>query len=388
MNNTSSSTAVSSTAVVVAAVAATISTVLPGFLAGALSVQADAEFVVGEAVYGWALGGFFLAAAVSSTVMGRVAQAIGPRRQVTAALLVSAVGSIAVAAFASSFLAFCLLMAVLGVANSANQSAINLLLAQAKIDRLGLAIAFKQSGMPAAALLGGLAVPSIAITVGWRWVYVVGAGLALLALVGVRMAIAPVGKITRQAATVEPMTPRSVLRFGSIGFGCLAFAAGALNAWTVASGVDAGLSEGAAGLLLSGGAFVGVVVRLTLGTRIDAMTLSPMSVAAALSVIGACGVGALAIRSPVAVLLATLLAFGTGWVWPVLTNFAIIRANQDAAAAATGVTQTGVYTGVFVAPLVSGYLIDEFSFTVMWAVTAVIMLLGGVIVHRLSNQNL
>ncbi len=275
-------------------------------------------------------------------------------------------------------------MAVLGASNSANQSAINLLLAQAKIDRLGLAIAFKQSGMPTAALLGGLAVPAIAITVGWRWVYVAGAVLAVLALVAVRAVIAPVGRIEKSAAVTEPLTPRSVLRFGSIGFGCLAFAAGALNAWSVASGVDAGLSEGAAGLLLSGGAFVGVVVRVMIGTSIDTMKPSPMTVAAALSVAGALGAAALVIRSPVAVVLATLVAFGTGWVWPVLTNFAIIRANKEAAGAATGVTQTGVYSGVFLAPLISGYLIDQFSYAVMWGVTAAVMLAGGAIVFRVQ----
>ncbi len=365
------------------AVAATVSTVLPGFLAGALSVQVIDDFEVTEATYGWGLGSFFLAAALASTIMGKVAQTIGPRRQVTAALCVTAVGSIGLAAFASSFLAFALVLAVLGFSNSANQSAINLLLAQAKIERLGLAIAFKQSGMPAAALLGGLAVPAIAITVGWRWVYAAAAVIAVLVLFAVRSFIPPLGKVDRVQAA-EPVTSRQMLKFGSVAFACLAFSAGALNAWTVGSAVDAGVSEGSAGLLLSGGAFIGVIVRVLLGTRIDNTIFTPMKIASVLSAIGALGTLALTIRSPTTVMIATIVAFGTGWVWPVLTNFAIIRANKEAAATATGFTQTGVYIGVFSAPLITGVIIDQFGFPAMWATTATVMLLGSAILQRVK----
>lgn len=371
----------SSRTIVAASVLVTIATILPGFLVGALSVQVSEEFGVTEATYGWGLGSFFIAATVVSSVMGRVAQDIGPRRQVTAALTLTSATCFVLAAFASSFLAFAGLLAVLGLSNSANQSAINLLLTQAKLPRLGLAIAIKQSGMPAAALLGGLAVPSIAVNVGWRWVYVVAGAFAIIAVAILRAAIAPVGRMAR-SERAAPVTPRHVLRYAAVGFACLAFAAGALNAWTVSSGVDAGLSEGVAGLLLSAGAACGIVVRLVIGTRLDTLTRSPMVIAAGLCLLGAVGLTALAVRSPVVVLLATLLAFGTGWVWPVLTNFGVITANREGAAAATGLTQTGVYIGVFSGPLLSGVLIDRFGYSTMWLCTAVVMVAGAGIVSR------
>lgn len=371
----------SSRAVTGTAVVATISTVLPGFLAGALSVQVIAEFDVGEARYGLALASFFLAATAVSSRMGKLAQDVGPRRQVVTSLIVTAVTSLLIAAFASSFVVFVALLAVLGISNSANQTAVNLLLSQATLPRLGLALAIKQSGMPGAALLGGLAVPAIAVTVGWRWVYVLAAGLALGSIVIVRSVIAPVGRLDRAARGV-PATPIRALRLAGVGFACLAFSAGALNAWTVASGVDAGLSESDSGLLLSAGAASGIAVRLAIGTRLDALRRSPMQIAAALSMVGAVGVLALTNRSPTTVVLATVLAFGTGWVWPVLTNFGIVSENRDAAAAATGITQTGVYVGVFVGPLATGLLIDSFGFGIMWVVTALVMVTGAFITNQ------
>ena len=66
------------------------------------------------------------------------------------------------------------------------QPAANLLLARAvPADRQGLAFGIKQSAIPAAAMLGGLAVPSIALTWGWRWAFAAGGAFALMSAVTV-----------------------------------------------------------------------------------------------------------------------------------------------------------------------------------------------------------
>jgi predicted MFS family arabinose efflux permease len=370
--------------IIAAAVFATIATVFPGFLVGALSVQVSGEFDVAEATYGWGLGGFFLSATLGSMVLGRVAQRVGPRRQVTAALFVSIMSQIFIATMATSFWLFVGALAVAGLANSANQSAINLLISQAKLPRLGFAIALKQSGMPGASLLGGLAVPVVALTIGWRWAYVIGAFATATALWNVRRVIAPVGRLDRSIP--KSLTPRRTLVIAAIGFGCMAFAAGALNGWIVSSGVESGIGEGRAGLLLSLGAAFGIAVRLFVGTRIDSLRASPMLFAAGLSMFGAAGIAILSMQSATSVLIGTVLAFGAGWVWPVFTNFGVVRSNRDAAAAATGVTQTGVYIGVFAGPLLSGYLIEGVGYSTMWVVTAADMAIGALITAAVARE--
>ena len=364
-----------------ASVAATVTTVLPGFLVGALSVQVAEEFAVSEATYGWGLGGFFLAATLGSKVLGGVAQRVGPRRQVVASLVVSVAAQLFIAGVASSFGLFVVALAISGLANSANQSAINLLLSTAKLPRLGLAIAIKQSGMPAASLLGGLAVPVIALTIGWRWAYVIGAVAGLLAGLNILRVVQPVGRM-EQRAVPEPSTPRSTLVRASVGLACMAFAAGALNAWIVASGVDAGIGEAQAGLLLSLGAGFGIVVRLSIGLRIDRGRTHPFRLAGVFTLIGAVGVALLSISTPIVAVLSTVLAFGAGWVWPVFTNFGIVNANRESAAAASGITQTGVYIGVFGGPLLTGLLIEAVGFSAMWLTTALVMAVGSVIIIR------
>ena len=345
--------------VINATVMATVSTVLPGFLIGAMSVQVSAEMGVSEAAYGWGLGSFFGAAMLGSILLGRLSQRIGALSQTTLALGLSAAAQLALAATARSFGAVIGFLVVAGLCNAANQASVNLALAQAQLPRLGLAVSIKQSGLPTATLLAGFAVPALALTVGWRWAYVASAGFALVSLMMARVAA---GSSPPRAAAKGASALKSSSRdlFGAATVGAfLAFSAGSLNAWGVGSGVDAGLGEGAAGLFLSLGAATGITLRLVCGWLSDTMRARPFLVGGVTAMVGSVGMALLALRTPGFHVAAMLLAFGGGWIWPVFTNFGIVRANPEAAGAATGITQMGIYVGVFVGPLSTGWIIEH-----------------------------
>ena len=372
--------------VINATVMATVSTVLPGFLIGAMSVQVSAEMGVSEAAYGWGLGSFFGAAMVGSILLGRLSQRIGALSQTTLALGVSAAAQLALAATARSFGAVIGFLVVAGLCNAANQASVNLALAQAQLPRLGLAVSIKQSGLPTATLLAGFAVPSLALTVGWRWAYVASAGFALASLAMARVAA---GSSPPRAAANGASRPESSSRdlFGAAAVGAfLAFGAGSLNAWGVGSGVDAGLGEGAAGLFLSLGAATGITLRLVCGWLSDTMRARPFLVGGITAMVGSAGMALLALRSPGFHVAAMLLAFGGGWIWPVFTNFGIVRANPEAAGAATGVTQMGIYVGVFVGPLFTGWLIEHSGYPLMWLAVAASTVIGATVSIRIADR--
>ena len=371
--------------VVNATVLAVVSTVLPGFLIGALSVQVSAEMDVSEAVYGWGLSSFFGAAMVGSILLGRLSQRIGALNQMTLALGLSIVVQLALAATAQSFGAIIGFLVVAGLANAANQTSINLALAQAELPRLGLAVSIKQSGLPTATLLAGFAVPSLALTVGWRWAYVASAAFTLVALAVVRSAV----RSSTPAPGTAPSTPESSSRDLFLGAAVgvfLAFSAGSLNAWGVGSGVDAGLGEGMAGLFLSVGAATGITLRIIGGWISDTMRAAPFRVGGISALLGSAGMAMLAVRLPGTHVAALLVAFGAGWIWPVFTNFGVVRANPQAAGAATGVTQMGVYVGVFAGPLLTGWLIEHSGYQLMWLVVAASSVVGAVISIRIADR--
>ena len=367
------------------AIAAAVSVALPGFLVGGLSVQIRDEFGVSEGPYGWAMSTYFLAATTGSILLGRLAQVIGPRRQLTLALLGAAGVDLCIALFADNFQKMIAFLAIAGICNAAAQTAVNLGLAQAGLPRLGLAIAVKQSGMPAASMLSGLAVPAIALTLGWRWAFGAAAVVALSALVGVQQTIAASVSTTASEES-QPSSPFSALVVAGVAAMFLSFGAGALNAWVVESGVDAGLGKGSAGLMLSVGAALGIAIRVGWGMRLDHMARHPFIVAGIMALGGAIGVLGLSYRLSSVHIIATVLAFSGGWIWPVFLNFGVVRANEGRAASSTGVTQTGVYLGVFAAPLTAGAIIERSGYPTMWVVTASAMAIGGLLMARVSRR--
>lgn len=364
---------------------ATVSSVYPGFLVGALAVQMRDEFGVSEARYGWGLGSFFLASTLGSVALGHLAQRVGPRRQLQALLAIGALMQLCVAAFVDGFGSLVALLVACGLVNAGNQTAVNLALAEARLPRLGMAVALKQSGMPAASLLSGLAVPTLALTVGWRWAFVGGAGLNALTLVMVT-GVVGAQRSPGPARAAELVTSRRSLRLAALSGALMSFGAGAINAWLVASAVDAGLGEGSAGVLLGLGAASGIAMRLYSGTRLDSMHRPPFQVGGATALVGAVAIAALGPRLAPLQVVMTFVAFASGWIWPVFTNFAIIRRNPDAAGAATGTTQMGVYVGVFSAPLITGAIISSVGYGVMWSVVAASVATGSVIAILISSD--
>lgn len=348
----------------VSAVSVALMGTLPVFMTGALAVQIGRDVELGATRLGLASGAFFGAAAVASALMGRVAERIGPGRAMRSAALTSAVLQVALA-LAPTYAWVLLALIVAGPANSLAQVGANLLLAKGiHPSRQGWALAVKQAGMPGATLLGGLAVPAIAVTVGWRWAFAAGALGAVAAALAVPVgAVAPGGRRPAGRRVDVPIGPLVVLA-SAVGFA--AAANGTLATFVVSSGVTAGLGESAAGLVLTVGSAAGITMRLVVGARADRRGGRHLPVVSGLLAVGAVGYVLLAPGTVPTHLLGALVAFGSGWAWPGLFNLAVVRLNPTAPAAATGITQTGVYVGGLTGPILFGVVVDSAGYGPAW----------------------
>ena len=349
---------------------------LPPFLVGALAVQLRDDLGFDAAGLGLAISAYWLSSALCSAVLGRVAERLGARRALRIGLCANVVVQLSIAALARTWGALVVVLLVGGVVNALVQLAVNVLLAQEMPPRrLGLALGAKQSAIPMGTLLAGLAVPALALTVGWRWAFVAGAALGLAALTvlpDVRRP--PVAATDRPRIGDRPLLPLVVLAAaGALG----AAAAGALAAFLVSGGVEAGIAEGAAGLLLTLGSGCGIAVRLTAGLRADRRPGGHLRVVALMLLGGGVAFLAFATGLAGAYVLATPLAFGAGWAWPGLFNLAVVRDNPDTPGAATGVTQTGIYIGALAGPLAFGAIVDRAAYGPAWVATAVCSLLAA-----------
>jgi predicted MFS family arabinose efflux permease len=229
--------------------------------------------------------------------------------------------------------------------------------------------------------LGGLAVPTIALTVGWRWAFVAGAAFALVSAWQVPSRLAPPGPaVGGRAGEGRTDVATAHLLTLAIGVGLGAAASGALSSFIVLSGVEAGLSEALAAIMLTLGSLLGIGVRLLVGARADRIPGSALAYIVTMFAVASLAYLLLAVDVSGWHLVGTPLAFATAYAWPGLFHLAVVRANPSAPGRATGIAMIGTYTGAVVGPVFFGATAATLSYTAAWISSALLFVLGAAIV--------
>ena len=346
--------------------ATTVAVSSPVFLVGGLAVQIGADFPLSPAQLGLVVAAYFGVSALASVPAGALVERHGPARAGRCGIALTAASMLAVAAGAHSAVSLTLLVAAGAAGNALGQLAGNATLAQRVPARHhGLSFGLKQAAVPACTLLAGAAVPAVAVTVGWRPAFVVAAVLA-----GATLALPAGGAAAARTPFVRPRGPLLL-----VGAAALLGAAGAnaLGAFLVSSAVAGGVAPGRAGLSLSLGSAVCVAARVAGGRQADRRPAGQGAVVAALLGGGAAGMLLLALPGDAALLAGSLLAFGLGWSWPGLLNFAVARRHPRAPAAATSITLMGAQAGACLGPLGLGVVATVAGYPAMWMIAAAVM---------------
>jgi predicted MFS family arabinose efflux permease len=357
------------------AVAVGAATVLPGFLVGALALQIRADLSVSVGAVAAGVTVFFLAGALGAGPGGRLAERTGALPAMRRSALVSGACLIAGAALANSLVGLFVALAVAGLANAVSQPAINLFMAeQVPLDRQGLAFGIKQSAIPAAIMVSGLALPLLALPLGWRATFAL-CGLAALAVSTLARRSSPSFPQPVERAPAPP--PSRPLVFLAVGAALASSGPNALGAYLVASAVDVGIAEGVAGLLAALGSAASLGVRIALGERADRRRDYGFRGVVVLLVCGAVDFLLLAAGSEGPFVAGAIVAFSLGWGWPGLFNLAVVAGHRDAPGAATGITQSGIYVGAAAGPAAFGLLSAEHGYEVTWAAVSALVLLAA-----------
>lgn len=361
------------------ALLATTTGVLPVFFLGALAVQVRGDLGFGETGVGTGVLAFFAVSAATSVLAGHAVERIGPRAGITLATACAAVSLLGIALVADSLPTLCLFLGIGGIANGVAQPAANKILATG-VDRArqGLAFGIKQSAIPTATLLGGGAVPLIALQVGWRWVYGGAALLVPFALLLLPPATTAADRGAANGTDRRLAMPALVVLAVAACFGT--GAGNSAAAFLVQSAVEGGVAEGAAGILLAVASAAAIAGRVGMGWRADRSRREMLGTAVRMQVIGCTGLAILAVGGPAAVItLGALLALGVGWAFTGLINLEVVRSHRHAPAAATGVTQAGLYVGGMLGPLAFGAVAERFDFGAAWGMAAGSLALAAVL---------
>ena len=353
--------------VVLAATFASTLSAAPVFFLGAMAITVGAELDFGDSGLGVAVAVFWAASALTAVPGGRLVELVGARRALRSGSVVSSLTLLGIGLAVRSWALLLVVLALGGVAHGIIGPASGSALAHGvPSTSQGLAFGIKQSAPPLAGLFAGLSVPVLALTIGWRWAFVLAGALGfLLLLVPLPPTIVtrrPVGRVRAGDAALKPLV---ILALASA-FG--AMVASSMSVFLVAATVADGLAESLAGLLLALGSLLAIATRLIMGRLADRRRSPLLVVTAVMLLLGALGLAVLAAgTAPALLVTGTVLAFGPGWGWNGLLVLAVVRSNRNAPGAATGIVLAGGTAGAVIGPLVFAWVLAHFDVASGWA---------------------
>ncbi|CAH1689565.1 membrane hypothetical protein [Hyphomicrobiales bacterium] len=366
------------------AVAAQTLTIIPVFLIGSLSPLIRDDIALDAFGLGLAVAVFYGLSAIGSGAFGRAADHMGPWRTTGAGLVVTALTLLGIAAIGWSVGMIIACLAFAGLANGWVQPSTNLAVSRhVHGARQGFAFGMKQSSIPLATMAGGLAVPFIGLTLGWRWAFGLAALATAIAWLALPRDSAPLPPRHNAAGATMPFATLITLAAMS---GCGAGSANGMAAFLVSSIAAAGHAEASAGIVLAMGSIVSIIVRIGAGVVADRRDFPMMLAVSLLFLGGAAGYACLALgQGWTALTIGTALGFGMGWGWSGLSTLAVVRGSPGTAGAATGVTQAGVFIGAVLGPLAFGWIAQTSSYAAAWWTMAALAIAAAglaIISHR------
>lgn len=355
---------------------------LPVFLLATQSVPLRRELGFGEQRFGMAVAAFFTAASLVAIFGGGVADRVGPRVSTMVAGVLSTLGGVGIAVLAHDWLTLVVCMVVLGCANAAHQLTANLAMSRSiPAHRRGIGFGVKQSAVPVAIVLAGLAVPTMTSHLGWRSTFWVLGGVGAIVLIAgllapgsTRSATAP----SRRAGLDAPPVRALLVVTAAIALGSAA--ANSMGSFIASWGFEVGLTPSQAGGLMAAGSALNVVGRLLTGHLADRRHGRNLPVVAAQMAVGGLALLAVSVPGVGGYVVASLVAFAVGWSWPGLFLFAVVRIGRESPAKASGYVQAGAFFGGATGPLLFGMAVDAFGYETSWRLAAVVFFMASALV--------
>ncbi len=351
---------------------------LPLLLVGSFSPLIRADLDITVSAVGLQISAFFLGVALTGTWLGSAVQRLGPRISVKLALAGTGAATFFIAGFARGTWALGLALFLAGASSALAQPAMAALLVGAvRTESQGIAFGIKQAAGPASSLVAGLALPLVALSLGWRWAFVIlgtGAILTIPTLDRHRMWPSPPVVADRRSLR------RAWLFILGVAFGAGVASTAPLTMFLVETLVERGISAGRAGWILAGGSLIAVVMRLVYGRLADRRRGRLMTLVATLMIVGSLGYAGIAHPSIPVTLIGVSVGFGVAWGWPGLLQLATVRLHPSEPARVTGIVSSSAAAGAVIGPIVFTAVADAAGFGAAWIVTAALSAVAGTLV--------
>lgn len=358
---------------------------LPLFMVGGLAVQIRSELGFSESALGAAVTIGFVVGAVSAPFGGRLADMTGPKTALYIGSSLSAISLIGLGVFADDWGLLAIFLALAGLAVAITDPGLAILVnSSVSSDKHGLAFGLKEASIPAATLAAGAAVPAIALTVGWRWAFMVGA-LPLLLVLFLLARIEPVAnpdhEISPEATVAEKSAkpPGGAILLTAVAAALGTAAASGVGVFLTESAVAMGVKPGTAGILLAGGSVAGIITRISTGVSADRTGGAQFRLIAFMLAIGGVTIALGGTGNNALLVVGTIGAFTGGWGWTGLYFLSLVKASPSNPGAVSGIGTSGLGVGNAVGPLLFGITAESMSFRAAWLGAGVVAIVAAVV---------
>jgi MFS family permease len=355
---------------------------LPLFMVGGLAVQIKDEFGFTEAILGAAVTIGFVAGALSAPIGGRLADRVGPRRSIYLGSSISVASLAGLGLFTDGWGIMVAFLCLAGVGVAIIDPGLAILVDRAiPVGRQGLAFGVKEASIPASTLAAGIAVPAIALTVGWRWSFAIGllpwlVVITLLPSLDIRPRPSP--KVDDDQTAGTPPRRWALLLVTAAG-GLGTAAATGVGIFLTDSAVSMGLSPAGAGLLLATGSVAGVIARVGTGVVADRSGGPQFRLIAVMLAVGATTMAIGGAGSIGLLILGTIGTFAGGWAWTGLYFLSLVKIYPERPGTVVGIATAGLGMGNAAGPLLFGVMASQFSIRAAWLGAAVAAGLAAVL---------
>lgn len=354
---------------------------LPFFMVGGLAVQIKEELGLTEAALGAAVTIGFVTGALTAPFGGRVADHFGPRRSVYLGCFLCAVALLGLGLVVDGWGILVAFLCVGGVAVALTDPGLAILVSRSIPDEVqGLAFGVKEASIPAATLVAGLAVPTVALTVGWRWAFAIGLLPLLVVFVLLpRLEVGPKrtepAAATGTAAGSRPRRHAVILVAVAAALGTTA--ASGVGIFLTDSAVAMGMSPGNAGLLLAFGSIAGIITRVATGVLADRTGGPQFKLISLMLAAGALTIALGSTGNTLLLIVATVGAFTGGWAWTGIYFLSLVKTNPDRPGTVAGIGTAGLGVGNAAGPVLFGLVAGSLSFGAAWIGAAIVAALAA-----------
>ncbi|MEX2562461.1 MAG: MFS transporter [Nitriliruptoraceae bacterium] len=355
----------------------TVTATLPLFQIGALAVQITDELAFGAAALGTAAGMAQAMRALVGAPVGRLVDRLGATTSLRIGVGISATASLGIATTAFNWWSLVAWMLLASVGHTFTQPAANrFMINRVRASRLGIAFGVKQSGPPTSTMIAGLSVPILAVTVGWRWAYILAAAIAVAVLLFIPRSTTTKAdrksQRKKRSAPLPPLRDRSTLFVIAIGFGLGFLASAVIITFYVDSAVRAGVSEEIAGTMFAVASVASIMVRLSIGVACDRTKFHPFRMCAILLMIGTLGHAMFATAIPWVMSVGVIVALAGTWGFPSAFWLGLMRAYPEGPGRVTGLMAPAVLVGGGLGPMAFGLIAETISYRAAWTAGACI----------------